>query len=372
MTLPRRIIIGLWIVLPMLVVLGLVRLRFDVEVLDLLPSNKRAIEGLKLYQEKFSNARELIVTVGAPDAEQAENAARAIAEHLRQRTNLVATVTWQPPWLENPGQTAELIGYLWLNQSPQDFDQLTNRLDITNIPGALAETRDELSGSLSPDVIGRLSYDPLRLTQLPENAASAAPNFAQGQNLFSSKDGTFRIMFVEANSRLATYKECYAWLHAIKADIETTLTEKQLPQGIIVDYTGRPAFVSEIARGMEHDITISVGGTSVIIAILFWLAHRRVKPMLWLLALLALILAGTLALGGLIYGAINVVSMGFAAILLGLAVDYAVVHYQEALAHPDLSIPEIRHAIAPSIFWAAVTTISSFLVLNFGGLPGLG
>ena len=141
---------------------------------------------------------------------------------------------------------------------------------------------------------------------------------------------------------------------------------------VTVAYTGRPAFVAEIARGMEHDITISVGGTSVIIAILFWLAHRRVKPMLWLLTLLALILAGTLALGGLIYGNINVVSMGFAAILLGLAVDYAVVHYQEALAHPELSVPEIRSAIAPSIFWAATTTICAFLVLNFGGLPGLG
>src|SRR5207253_930155 len=84
-----------------------------------------------------------------------------------------------------------------------------------------------------------------------------------------------------------------------------------------------------------------------------------------------LILTTTLALGGLIFGTINVVSMGFAAILLGLAVDYAVVHYQEALAHPDLSIQQIRRAIAPSIFWAAVTTITAFLVLNFGGLPGL-
>src|SRR5947207_8825596 len=123
---------------------------------------------------------------------------------------------------------------------------------------------------------------------------------------------------------------------------------------------------------MEHDISSSVGATALIIAGLFWLAHRRWRPMLWLLTLLALILAGNLALGGLIFGAISVVSMGFAAILLGLAVDYAVVHYQEALAHPNISVPEIRRAIAPSIFWAAVTTISAFLVLNFGGLPGLG
>ncbi|MGD0413526.1 MAG: MMPL family transporter, partial [Verrucomicrobiota bacterium] len=80
----------------------------------------------------------------------------------------------------------------------------------------------------------------------------------------------------------------------------------------------------------------------------------------------------TLALGGLVLGAISVVSMGFAAVLLGLAVDYAVVHYQEALAHPQLSVPEIRRAIAPSILWAAITTMSAFLVLNLGGLPGLG
>ena len=81
----------------------------------------------------------------------------------------------------------------------------------------------------------------------------------------------------------------------------------------------------------------SVVGTAAIIALLFWLTHRRWLPMLWLLTLLALILVATLALGGLVLGTISVVSMGFAAVLLGLAVDYAVVHYQEALAHPQLS-----------------------------------
>ena len=370
MILPRRIFIGLWIILPVLILFGFARLHFDVEVLDLLPSNNRAVEGLKLYQQRFSNARELIITVQSGEAEQTETAARNIAEQLRKETNLVTSVTWQPPWLENPGQTSELIGYLWLNQTPADFDELTNRLAPANLPASLASTREELAGSMSPGDIARLSYDPLRLTQLPESAANAAPNFAQGGDLFGSRDGKFRIIFVEASTPLATYKECYAWLQQIKAGVETA--RSHFSGEVNVQYTGRPAFVAEIARGMEHDITISVGGTSVIIALLFWLAHRRVKPMLWLLTLLALILVGTLALGGLIYGNINVVSMGFAAILLGLAVDYAVVHYQEALAHPDLSVPEIRSAIAPSIFWAATTTICAFLVLNFGGLPGLG
>src|SRR5881394_1972392 len=181
MTLPRRIVIWLWIILPVLVALGVARLHFDVEVLDLLPTSVRAVEGLKLYQQHFSNARELIITVRAPAAEQAENAAHAIATRLRKETNLTAAVTWQPPWLENPGQTAELIGYLWFNQPPEIFAQLTNRLAPENLRSALSETREELAGSFSPDAIARLGYDPLRLTQLPESAATAAPSFAQGQ-----------------------------------------------------------------------------------------------------------------------------------------------------------------------------------------------
>jgi len=355
-----------WLLLLIPIALGLARLHFDVEILDLLPANIPAVQGLKIYQQHFANARELIVTVKAQNPEAAETAARSIAEKLRGETNLVSDATWQPPWLEHPDQTGELIAYLWLNQPPEKFASLAAQLSETNLANVLAITRDQLATTLSPNEIGRLSYDPLGFTQLPQN--SAAPDFSQGQNLFSSDDGTFRLVFVKARGELAGYRECTDWFTAVKKIVAASLpATNQIQTG----YTGRPVFAAEISGSMQHDITLSVGGTAAVIAILFWLAHRRIKPMLWLLTLLALILAATLALGGLIFGVINVISMGFAAILLGLAVDYAVVHYQEALAHPDLTIPEVRRAIAPAIFWAAVTTISAFLVLNFGGLPGL-
>ncbi|HTL17612.1 MAG TPA: MMPL family transporter [Patescibacteria group bacterium] len=354
------------------VLIGLTRLRFDVEVFDLLPSSLPAVAGLKLYQEYFANASELIVTLRGRTAEQTERAAEALAGNLRAATNLVDSVTWEPPWLEHPEQSAELIGYLWFNQPPDQFAGLTNRLAPDKLVTVLSSTRQELAMSMSPQEIGRLSYDPFGLTRLPEQTAGAAPAFGQGQELFSSPDGRFRVLFIRARPVLRTYRDCDQWLAAIQARTRAALAEAGDSDGILTGYTGRPAFVAEIAIGMERDMTKSIGGTAVIIAVLFWLAHRRVKPMLWLLILLTLILGSTLALGGLVFGTINVVSMGFAAILLGLAVDYAVVHYQEALAQPHLTIPQIRHAIAPSIFWAAVTTIAAFLVLNFGGLPGLG
>ncbi len=367
----RRFGIWLWLLLIALAVLGVIRLRFDVEILNLLPGDAPAVQGLKIHQQNFANARELILTLHAPDAEAAETAARVVAGRLRAATNLVARATWQPPWLEHPGQAAELIGYLWLNQPPETFTRLIRSLSPDRLAVTLSAAREQLSTTLSPADIARLSYDPFGLTQLPVGVAGAAPAFGQGQELFSGAEGTFRLVFVQAFGGLGSYRDCLRWLKAVKDLVESARRENLIPTGVEIGYTGRPAFVAEISSGMERDITVSVGGTALIIAVLFWLAHRRWKPMLWLLTLLALILAATLALGGLIFGAISVVSMGFAAILLGLAVDYAVVHYQEALAHPDLSVPEIRRAIAPSIFWAAVTTIAAFLVLNLGGLPGL-
>lgn len=356
-----------WFLFLIPIALGLARLHFDTEILDLLPVQIRSVQGLKIYQQHFSNARELIITVQADDAGAAETAARGIAEKLRAQSNLVSSVIWQPPWQESPEQTAEFVGYLWLNQPPEIFQQLAGKLSETNLPNVLASTREQLATALSPDMIGQLSYDPLGFTQLPGN--SAAPKFSQGQELFQSADGRFRIIFVRAKPDISDYRAATDWLNAVKRIAGAG--QASLRAETKIHFTGRPAFVAEMAGGMKHDIQYSVAGTSVIIAILFWLAHRRIKPMLWLLLLLGLILAATLALGGLIFGAVNAVSMGFAAILLGLAVDYAVVHYQEALAHPDWSIPEIRGDIAPAIFWAAVTTISAFSILNLGGLPGL-
>ncbi len=356
-----------WLLLLIPIALGVARLRFDAEILDLLPANVRAVAGLKIYQQHFTNARELIVTIQAADADVAKAAAQRVAEDLRAETNLIANVTWQPPWLEHPEQTPELIAFLWLNQPPEIFRQLAGKLATTNLDAVLTATREQLASTLSPADLAQLSYDPFGLTRLPENLTSVATGFGQGDQIFASADGNFRIIFVKARCELPGYQECTDWFDAVKKTVAAALP----PGEIKIGYTGRPVFVAEISASMRHDITLSVGGTSVIIAILFWLAHRRLKPMLWLLMLLALILAATLALGALIFGTISVVSMGFAAILLGLAVDYAVVHYQEALAQPNLSIPQIRRAIAPAIFWAAVTTISAFLVLNFGGLPGL-
>src|SRR5438552_721156 len=111
----------LWLLLLVPLGIGIARLRFDVEILNLLPEKLPVARGLKSYQQNFSNARELIITLEAPTPDETESAARSLAQMLRAQISLVAEVTWQPAWMESPVQAAELIAFLWINQPPAIF-----------------------------------------------------------------------------------------------------------------------------------------------------------------------------------------------------------------------------------------------------------
>jgi len=361
---------GWWLALVAMMALGLWRIRFDTEVMNLLPAGLPVVEGLKLYQKHFASADELIVTVQSGDAEMTATAAKRLALALRTRTNLVARALWQPPWQEHPEEMAELLALTWLNQPPGVFAQLADRLSPDKIPAELAAANEALATSFSPSDIAQLGYDPLGLSRLPEPDAQAA-KYGVGEELFASSDGTFRLLFLKPAAALASYRTCTAWFECVRSCVEEIRRAEKIPAAVRIAYTGAPAFVAETAGGMERDMSGSATGTMLTVAVLFWWAHRRLWPLCWLTIVLLLVMAGTLALGGLIYGALNVVSLGFAAILVGLTDDYPAILYQEALDHPHLNPVEIRRRCTPAIMWSAVTTASAFLLLNFGALPGL-
>ena len=359
-----------WLLFAFPLIVGLARVRFDTDVLNLLPSTVPVVRGLQLYQRHFTNSRELVVTLRAPEAEATETAARLLAERLRCATNLVASADWQPPWLEQPEQMAEFIAYLWLNQPPAAFAELTRRLAPDQLAAVARDAREQLATSMSPTDIARLSYDPFGFTRLPESASGDAL-FQSPQAGFASADGRFRAVFVEASHNLPNYRACAAWLAEVKLAVKQATAAADWPAGVTVRYTGSPAFVAEIATSMAADMQFTVLTTLALIVVLFWWAHRSWRPLAWLVVMLLLIMAGALAAGGLIFGTLNAVSLGFGAILLGLAVDCGLVVYQEAAAEPHRSAAALRRTLVPSVLWSSLTTAAAFLLLNFAGLPGL-
>jgi predicted exporter/lauroyl/myristoyl acyltransferase len=360
-----------WIVggvVALLIVAGLLRLRFDTNVLGLLPADLPVVQGLQWHQSHFASAHELIITVSAPDSTSAEAVAEQLAAVLSGETNLVGRVLWRPPWIDSPDSAGEFLAWSWLQQDPEATRRLVDRLEPARVATALREAREDMAVSFSPGTLARLSYDPLALSDLP---GGGGLEFDSAQRLFSSADGTYRVLFVEPATKPGNYKAEADWLAGIRRRIARELSEA-VPAQVHIGYTGGPVFASEVASGMERDMTRSAAGTLVVIAAIFWLAHRRWRPLLMLVLSLGLSVNVAFAFGGLLLGEMNIISLGFAAILLGLVVDYGLVAYQERVAEPAASLDEIRRQIRPGILWSALTTAGAFLLLNLGGLPGLG
>jgi predicted exporter len=320
-------------VLLLAVIAGCFRLHFDAQILDLLPPNVKVVEGLKLYQENFSNNRELIVALRMADAAAADAAVESLAAAVRHESNLVESVRWRPVWLEDPSLSAELLGYIWFNQPPEDFRALADRLAETNLASILESTKETLASSFSPGDLAKLAYDPYGLTSLPPSTMAKVPQSLRDQNWFSSQDDTYHVLFVQARPALANYNESIKWV----ADMKRVVAEwqKSNPKfaAAKIAFTGPPAFAAEIAASMRNDLTASVLGTLVFIGLLFWVAYRDWRPLVLIIVLLIAIVGVALALGGLFLGTLNVVSLGFAGILLGITADYALVLYQSSLAN---------------------------------------
>ncbi len=361
-----------WRVLPVLTLLAVLvfgwsRVRFDADPLSLLPGDVPAVRDLKWQQNNFAEADETLVTIKGSRAGVVAAAAESLATKFNQNTNLIREAHWRSNLKQNQSAIAELLSWLWLNGPPSAFADLTNRFEPTALRQRFAVVREELATTFSPLEIARLSRDPLGLSQVSLPAGMDNPH---APDAFASRDGTFRVVRIKPRRTLGDYHDCALWMREVSA-ITGAWKLSRPDEGLLeLKITGRPAFVAEMATGMERDMARATPCTALLVAVCFWLAHRRWRPMLWLAVLLAIIIATTLAVGGIVFGTLNAISLGFAAILLGITADYGLVLYQQLIAARG-DFRQARAAVAHGIIWSAITTAGAFVSLTFGGLPGL-
>jgi len=356
-----------WILIAVItagfVAAGLSRISFNVDILKLLPTHLPQVEGLSLFLQHFAQPNELIVTLEADTSDTAEAAADTLAAHLGKQTSLVKRAVARAPWEKNPADLAELLAYLLLNQPPEKVREITARLAPERTAATLQDTLEKLTDSISPQEVALLSYDPYNLAG--PLADSGLMSGAQ-QSEFSSADGTFRVIYLEAAQPFANYKANIAWL----TEIKRLAAEAPLPPGVKLGFTGEPAFVADISGSMEWDMQSSGLVTLLIIALIFWLCYRRLRPLRDLQALLVLIFLLTLATAGLFLSQLTVIGVGCAAIMIGLSVDYGYFVYQRSLGHRG-TVRELQKQCVQNIVWTATSTAAVFFALNLSSLPGL-
>ncbi|MEP4078815.1 MMPL family transporter [Haloferula sp.] len=358
----------LWVLLLMVVVagLGLGRIRFNTDILSILPNEMPEVAGLKSYYQVFSLDEELVVLIegGEEDAGSLGSAAEELAGKLME-AEVAANARWKPRWMDRPEGMAELLGWLWLNGEPEDAARLVESLSEPEIEGTMAEAMERVATSLDGGEMMISAHDPMGFLGHPSMAAVFA-SAEEGGEGFESADGTAHLFFVDAPGSIEGYKEADAWIAEVKAIAEPWAEER----GLTLSWTGEPAFQAEIGSAMERDMTKTIGVTSTLIALLFLVMQRRLGLLVGMTGVIGLVFLTAMGLAGWYYGELSIMSAGFAAILIGLAVDYGVLICQEAkLAGHDEGA--IRQATTKSIGWAAATTAAVFFALNLSGLPGI-
>lgn len=355
----------LLVILGVLVLLaagGLGRIRFETDPLAVLPSDLPEVAGLKAYQDGFSRDEELVILIEG-DGDLGARAQELAA--MLSESGLGSQVRWQPRWRDDPAGMAELFAWLWLHAESEELQALLNRLAPEALDDTLGDALERVATSVDGGAMMMSAHDPLGL--LDHSSLEAFFEAAgEGGDGFASDDGRTHLLLVDAPGPLPGYKEAEAWLEELRGLIQPWADQHGLDFG----FTGDPAFEAEIGGAMQRDMSSTIGITSALIGLLFLLMQRRLPLLLGLSVVLALVFVTAMGVAGWIYGDLSIMAAGFAAILIGLAVDYGVLICQEAKVAGH-TVPAIRAATSRSIVAAAVTTAAVFLALNLSGLPGI-
>jgi predicted exporter len=359
----RKVLIGISLVL---VLLGITRVRMEVDVLDLLPQEMREVQGLRLFLQHFSKKEELILTLESADAEALAEHHTSLAHHLRGATPSLGECLSEDVWTDASGDgLGELVAWLLVNAtSPEKFANIVAALEPNARERILEDSLDTIANSLEFDEALTLSYDPYQLVQSLRREQEA---LTSGGDEFASADGTMRLLYLQAP---ADHPSTGDWVHQVKTTAQAWQAESEDRKDILLGFTGEPVFQTEIAASMERDMKISGISALLLTSIIFGLAYRRLRPLFALMTSLTLTFLLTWGIAGWVLSSMTVMSVGFASILIGLTVDYGVILYQTSLAK-ERTAAQLRKRTRGSIGWAALTTAAAFAALGFSAVPGI-
>ena len=330
-------------------------IRLETELLALFPQELPSVRGLDRFQRQFVSDREVILVLD----DTLPGAGRdAVFQKLRPALAALPGVESVEAsggeWLKAAPQLAAWA--IW-NLEPERFTRVVAALEPEPVRARLDELSSVLAGPLDPEELARRRFDPLGVLDVLAEE--------QGDSPFQWTERPATSLTVTATRPLITFDECEAFSTAIHAAVR-----RALPGETRLLLTGRPAFTAEISAQMRHDMRLMIVVATVLVSAAFWAFYRTLRPLGWILLTQFLALGVGLIAARLGFGSLNVISMGFACILLGISMDYSILVYHH-FASDFRDDGAVWARLCRGIRFSAVTTAAAFLVLVFSSLPGL-
>jgi uncharacterized protein len=348
---------------------------FDSDILNLLPANNPAVQGLKIYNSDFTQARELAFLLTWERAPADGEAFHEIfVERLRSQP-WVHRVLEAPPLEASGGRKniPEILVPLLLNLPAEQFADAINDLSPEAIPERIGRLAAQMAAG-SPRARFELENDPLGLAARAAKPVWETVAISETFDL-TSADGTTMIIPVITKQSELSAEACRATMRQVRQFI-TEIKDELGRNGPEIVVTGRSAYVDEIEASMQRDIATTSLVSLLCVTGLFWVGFRRLLPLIGIALLLALTAITTMACGTLYFDRLNIIAISFCSILFGLGDDFSLLlcqrFYQSrniGLSRERAMAESISHC-TPGILWVAITTGVGFLALCFSDSTG--
>ncbi len=348
---------------------------FDSDILNLLPSENPAVQGLKIYNSEFTQTRELafLLTWKEPP-DDPDHYREAFLERLHSQP-WVHRLLDAPPLETSGGRKTihEILVPLLLNLPAAQFGDALKDISPEAIRARVARLAAQMTAG-SPKARFELENDPLGLAARAAKPVWQTIAISETFNL-TSTDGTAMIVPVITNQSELSAEACRATMQQVHRFISAVRQELG-PGGPEIAVTGRSAYVDEIEQSMRRDIATTSLVSLFCVTALFWVGFRRLLPLIGIALLLALTAVMTLACGALFFDKLNIIAISFCSILFGLGDDFSLLLCQRFYQARSMgtnregAIAESINHCTPGILWVALTTGIGFLALCFSGSRG--
>jgi hopanoid biosynthesis associated RND transporter like protein HpnN len=379
----------------------------------LVPQQARYMQRYRELKEESTSSDPLIVVVEPQRLERGKQFVDALATRLRADGQYFVRVTEKLDTRSLEGKKLLLLSPANLRLLQQRLEEAQNFIaEVTATPGLrqlLASINQEISQALvshlTEGLLGRApehtapaeeGRPPLNVSFLTAlftemERALAAPGtylfhspwasfFLNNGEVFSqdgyltAKSDRFLFVLVEVRSTRSGFLKHAAPLEALRAHIQSLHhTFPDVQAGV----TGSKALTSDEMLASQRDNALASLIALVGVAMLFLIGFREVRSPLLVVATLTVALSWTLGFTTLTVGHLNILSISFAPILIGLADNFGVQlvarYGEERLRGCDFrtALAIATQQTGPGILTAAGTVALAFYAVLLADFPGL-
>jgi hopanoid biosynthesis associated RND transporter like protein HpnN len=372
-------------------------LQFNTSRDDLVGSNKKYHQNYLRLKKEFPQQSDLVVVIESENVEKNRQFAERIGAKLAAETNLFTDVFYKgdlpmmgaKALLFVPENDLRGLKSTLADDAPfiRQFAQTTNLVSFFEQINTAFRTAPRETNAQTESLIGSLPALTRIVTQADASLNRPGTPPSPGVTaLFDAGDEAVRKTYIT----FAAGKIFLVTAHAVTHDLNgkaverirqlMTETQGEVP-GLNVGLTGEPVLEHDEMAQSQKDTTVASIVSLVLCALIFIYGYNETGRPVKATICLVVGLAYTLAFATATVGHLNILTITFVPILIGLAIDFGVhlvTRYEEELRHGKTEEQALTKAMVytgQGIFVGALTTAGAFLAMwltNFRGIQEMG